>query len=125
VSMESPHVPSGFCNTANVNAGRCVNGSDLTSSGIGLPSLATSVIARNLMGADACSISHVKGKTTDGDDGPATWVSGVADGLGLVGSWGGRVTEKRSLQTEKTGRARRVEGVLLKGGKVSCFESLR
>jgi hypothetical protein len=67
--------------TANVNAGRCVNGSDATCSGIGLGSFATSTIERNFIGADAWSINHDSGNVTGGDGGVATGVSGVAAGL--------------------------------------------
>src|SRR5215208_282926 len=57
-------------------------------------SFATSTIERYLIGADACSMSHVNGNTTGGDDAAAARVNGVTVGLGLdEGGGGGRVTE--------------------------------
>ena len=128
VSMECPHVPSGACVKANVSAGRCVNGRDPICSGIGLGSLATSAIDLNLIGAEACSMSHVSGNVTEGDGGAATGVSGVASELGVAGvveGEGGRVTE-RSCRTGNTYRARRCsKGFSGRAGKDSSFETMR
>jgi len=100
VSIECPHVPSGCCNAANVNAGRCVNGRDPTCSGIGVASFATSIIDRNFIGAEACSISQQSGKLTVGDGKAVARVSGVASEPGDVCGEGGRVTE-RSCRARK------------------------
>lgn len=88
-----PQEPSGCCISANVRAGRCVNGRDATCSTIWPGSLATSVMARYLMGAAACSMIQVRGNAIDGDGSAATGVSGDVEVLGLDGSEGGKVTE--------------------------------
>ena len=68
------------------------------------------------MGADAWSISQLKGNTTDGDVGGAAGVSGVAfEGAGLEIGEGGRVTE--SLYAgPKTPVGVAGKGALLQGG---------
>jgi hypothetical protein len=86
------------CVHANVSAGRCVNGSEPTCSRIGFPSLTTSVIARNFIGADAWSINQVSGNFTGGDGAAAAGVSGGAIGLGLTGVVGGGSVTERSLR---------------------------
>jgi len=103
------------CITANVNAGRCVNGSDARDS-VAIPSgFATSTIDRYLIGAAAWSKSHVNGNTTGGDGAAAARVNGVTAGLGLDEDGGGRVTE--ALFAGLAYRtARRLAGVRLKGG---------
>jgi len=65
----------------------------VTSPVTGPGSLATSVIERYLIGAAACSMSQLNGKTIGGDGAAAAGVSGVTVGLELDGDGGGRVTE--------------------------------
>lgn len=79
----------------NVSAGRNVNGNDATSSETGAPTFTTSVSARYLMGAAACSINQVTGNRTAGDGGAAAGVRGEAgEGLGVWEGGGVRVTGK-------------------------------
>jgi hypothetical protein len=68
----------GLLSAPTRSAGRCVNGRDATCSGIGLGSLATSVIDRYLIGAEACSRIHPSGNVIVGDGDVATGVCGVA-----------------------------------------------
>src|ERR1043166_8508478 len=129
VNMEWFQVPSGCCVTANVSAGRCVNGRDATWS-LTLPdSLATSVIARYLMGADACSISQMSGNRIGGDGGAVTGVSGVAvavvlDGVEGMGGRGGVTKSLFSTSSYRTSVSL-VRTSCVRAGKDSSFDSLR
>jgi len=76
------------------------------------------------MGAAECSINQVRGKTIGGDGAAATGVSGVADGVGLEGGEGGRVTS-RSMRAWETVELVACKGVRLRAGKDSGFECLR
>jgi len=77
------------------------------------------------MGAAECSINQVRGKTIGGDGAAATGVSGVADGVGLEGGEGGRVTSRSVRAWRNRSSSSPVQGVRLRAGKDSGFECLR
>src|SRR5450756_356580 len=111
-------MPSRDCVTASLMAGRCEYGSQSKSGEAGSAARAASVIARYLIGADACSSSQLNGKEMGSGTGAVNVGAGSAVILDAV-TGGARHAERSDTQS------RQAEGAAGSAGKNSTISVRR